>query len=404
MRGDRIQLDKMKQNINKLVYCCGCGGCETVCPVKCISLLQDANGFWRAFCEEKWCVHCGKCLKVCPFVQKKEKLGEIPLHVYAAVSKNEEFYRRSASGGMFSQLAEWVIEMHHGTVWGCMLDEKLKAVHRYVESMEELDKLRRSKYVQSDTRGVFAIVKQQLEAGRHVLFVGTPCQVNGVRRYLGREYNNFFAVDILCHGVPSPGIFERHIQYLQKKHHGMLTGFEFRQKRYQNEKTYHVTYLLGKAREKYLPFYRDAYYNAFYHLESLAESCYVCPYASERRCGDITLGDYAWAKKWHPEFSAYEEISCVLINTEKGLQLFETVAPGLICRPTRLEYVMMNNEALCRPTKRPAYRDKIDQEMRNCYARWAGHYFHSLRYIRQWRIWLPLKWIKQALKKCKSKF
>ena len=181
--------------------CTGCGMCSEICKVGAIQMMQNEEGFLSPIIDDNKCVDCGLCKENCPQNQNSE-LKKCKL-VYAAISKDESSLMKSSSGGAFFAFAKEVIEKG-GVVCGCVFDSAIKATHVFAENLEELEKMRGSKYVQSDMGNVYNHLKELLEAGRKVLFSGTPCQVAGVYQFLGRDYENLITIDLICHGVSSP--------------------------------------------------------------------------------------------------------------------------------------------------------------------------------------------------------
>ncbi len=224
-------------NINKVRLCFGCGACSQICPYQCIKIVQDAEGFYAAEPDTGQCTDCGRCLRVCPMEPQNTSCVSKTGEIYAAVNKNHNMLLRSASGGMFSAFAEWILNQG-GRVFGCGYDSSLNVCHYYIDSPEGLDKLRRSKYVQSDTRDTFLEVKVFLLKGYKVLYVGTPCQIAGLKLYLRKNYENLFTVDLLCHGVPSPKMFKNNLSYLEDKYGKKISNYEFRLKNDLNTRFY----------------------------------------------------------------------------------------------------------------------------------------------------------------------
>ncbi len=388
-------------NINSvdiIKNCCGCGGCVAVCPKEAVKITSNTEGFYERKVFVDICVNCGKCLTVCPMIMVKKKSTYNTQKMehqtfWAAVSKNKENYIRSSSGGVFSSVAEQIIH-EGGVVYGCGLDSNLIPSHMSIVSMNDIDKLRRSRYVQSDTRDTFTLIKKDLENGKHILFVGTPCQVYALKKYIG-ENDRLFLIDLICHGVPSPKMFADNLHYIEKKRDRKLKGYEFRLKR---EGSYTYTYIYTYGANEVGLYYEDAYYNSFYDFVSLNECCYSCPFANLDREGDITIGDYEWGKDHHAEFNDCSDISCILTNTKKGVNMVKKLDSSMRLTPTRIEWILEKQNNLKCPEKRPKYRDRIYKEIQQMgYEQWADKYYHSMRYFKKKPIMRPLVKMKVLL-------
>lgn len=373
---------KSKDNVTS-VNCCGCGGCVSRCPMKCIEFKMGKEGFWTVVVQEDHCINCGVCLNLCPMSDRVEPIAPKEAAAYAAAALNNDYYRRSSSGGIFSQAAENILD-RGGYIWGCGFNEKLMPSHKEVDSIEKLDELRRSKYVQSYMGNSYEKIKERLEADKELLFTGTPCQVQGLRNFLGREYEKLWLIDIVCHGVPSPGMFAANLKLIGKRRGKSLIGYEFRLKQEKEAKCYIYTYQFDDGTIETGKYYNDVYFNEFYDMTSYNECCYECPFAGGKRPGDITIGDFEWGKKYHPRFKSLREISSILINTNKGGRLFENIKPKLLTEPTKWDYLTEKNFNLLRPTKRPEYRNHIYLDMqRDGYEKWADQYIHSFRHLKK---------------------
>lgn len=209
-------------------YCTGCRACEQLCTKKAIRMVADKEGFLTATIDRNLCVDCGLCAKRCP-QNRKDLLHEKPLATWAVRLKDKATLFRSASGGAFAGLAAFVISQR-GAVFGVKYDEEMRAVHAKAETWEELQPLLSSKYVQSDTGNTFAEVRRLLNEGRLVLYSGTGCQIAALRSFLGKDYDNLMLVDLICHGVPSPLLFSRYLEFLRKKHGTNIDEYDFRDK------------------------------------------------------------------------------------------------------------------------------------------------------------------------------
>lgn len=334
--------------------CCGCNACEQLCPKKCITFEYNSEGFLYPQVDSSLCVDCGVCTKHCPIISEVER-GVNP-EVYAAKYTNRDTTFKSTSGGIFIPLALNVLKQG-GIVFGCAYDENLVAKHIAVESRDELYRLQSSKYVQSDIRGIYTAVKASLENGRKVLFSGTGCQAAGLKAFLKKDYDNLLIADIVCHGVPSPKLFKRYIDYMGKKLGGKLTEYNFRSKEKRGWDLYYKASNEKKSKSDYGFF--DPYYNAFLEGKTYRECCYSCKFANIERAGDITLADYWGIQKMHPEFFDDNGVSLVLINSEKGKKAWEEISGSVTSVPSTVEKAAVMNGNLVAPSKRPDCRDNI---------------------------------------------
>ncbi len=371
-------MNSIKDNL----HCCGCRACEQICPKQAISIINDNEGFLKADIEPSKCIHCGLCKKICPAESKKNSFP-ITDKMFAAMHKQEAVVRRSSSGGIFSAFAHFVLK-NKGSVYGCKLNENLKPIQYRIEDEEELDALRRSKYVQSDTERTYRQVKQDLLEGRMVLYVGTPCQIAGLRSFLIKPYDTLYCVDLICHGVPSARLFKQDMEWWSSKLKCSVDQFEFRLK--PDYYYYYYFFFLGysKNRKKVQkPYFYDPYYEAFYNFKDYNEMCYKCPYACLERVGDITIGDYSWAIEHHPDLcesnaGKSDTISCVLVNSEAGERLLNAVSDELDLYETKLDWITERNRNLLCPTRRPKEREHFYNDINKLgYRKWARRYFYS---------------------------
>jgi len=271
------------------------------------------------------------------------------LKTYAAIHKNRNILMDSTSGGAMTSIEELILKKS-GVVYGTYLDnEDWKVKFKYVDKLSALNDFRGSKYVQSDLGDSYKLIKGQLQQGIDVLFVGVPCQIAGLYNFLGeRECVNLYTIDILCHGMPAPGLFVEHVKYLENKFKRKLTGFAFRDKTKFPNKTA-LKYEFGKKQVCVLG-RCEPYFNAFLSGASYRNACYECQFAKNERVGDITLGDYWGIKEAHPEFDNSLGVSLVLVNSQKGLNLIEKA--NLLLVESNLEDAMNGNGILKKPSEK----------------------------------------------------
>lgn len=362
--------------------CCACGACMNICPKQAIRMKENEEGFLYPVIDETLCVECEKCKKVCAF-QNKEKKKSLK-ETYVAVSQNTNL-KESASGGLFASFAKAVLE-ENGEVYGAVMDydgEVLSVHHICTNNEQELMKLKGSKYVQSDLGSIHKDIEISLNDHKDVLFSGTPCQVAGLKSFLGKEYENLYTIDIICHGVPSIKLFRDYISCIEEKENRKVIDFKFRDKGC-GWKLYGKMVLQdnqGNIEEKYFEPEESSYYQMFLNSYTYRENCYQCPYASENRQGDITIGDYWCIDLIHPELlteyqgvlEEKEGVSCLIINNSQGSKIMKEFGYGIQVWESKYELAAKYNGQLLRAAERKKEREKVF----NLYAK-------GYAYIEKW--------------------
>lgn len=305
--------------INSKTECAGCSACVITCPKHCISWNTDNEGFKYPKVDDSICVDCHLCEKVCPISNHKDG-GSDKVEQYAAYALDEYIRKESSSGGIFSIISNYIIELG-GCIYGAAFDDHFKLEHICVEKEDDLKLLRGSKYLQSDMNDIFFDVKSKLAQGRKVLFSGSPCQVNGLLNYVG-DNKNLLTIDFVCHGVPSPLIFTK---YLDSFNDNKISQISFRNKKY-GWKTFSVAIDYKNATRYSKILTHDKYMQMFLRNIILRPSCYEC---KQKHRSDITLADYWDISKQHPNLNDDKGISKVLINTGKGKNVWQAISKNV---------------------------------------------------------------------------
>lgn len=305
--------------INK-ANCCGCHACFQVCPKDAIQMETDEEGFLYPIVNLSKCVNCGKCDKVCPEI--KAVALSMETQVYAAYRKEFEKRVQSQSGGVFARIAEDILAQG-GVAFGAAFNETWKLQHCIAEDKTQLQKLQGSKYVQSEIGNTFIQVKTLLDQGEKVLYSGTPCQIQGLKKFLGKDYETLVTIDLICHGVPSPEVWKK---YLEEFLNGsQLVKFVQKDKMKNNA----IFYQLKNGSEREESYETNAYSKGFNKNLFLRPSCHQCSFKGIERCSDITLGDFWGIEKFYPEFGDRYGISAVLVHTKNGLDILENIKDSL---------------------------------------------------------------------------
>ena len=288
-------------------------------------MKDDREGFSYPVINEDLCIHCDACVKVCPL--KKEQTKTDTSLFIAAKNLSDEVRKSSSSGGVFTAISDWVLKQN-GVIYGVVYDRDFSAMHARAETPQERDAMRVSKYLQSRMDDTFQNVKTDLATGRLVLFTGTPCQVDGLKSFLKKEYDNLITADVVCHGVPSPLMFAEHIQHLQNVKKSKVVAYACRSK----ELGWHrhiekATFQNGKV-EYGTPLGQE-HKTLFYAGHILRPSCYECHYSNLQRPSDITLADFWGVEKCMPEYADQIGISLLLVNNKKGEKILAEIASCL---------------------------------------------------------------------------
>ena len=329
--------------------CSGCNACFNICPKNAIKMKSDKEGFQYPIIDLEKCINCGACERVCPVINQKKKTEGRKVAI-AAYSRQEENREESSSGGIFEELAKKIFEKG-GIVYGAGFDEYLNVVHKPVKNIQELQELKGSKYVQSDTKTTFGKVKELLEEGRTILYTGTGCQIAGLKNFLKKDYTNLYTCDIICHGVPSPKIFQKYKEKIEEEIQGKTKDISFRNKA-NGWNQYSIQLTMKDGQEYRQLGAKDPYIQLFAQNYTLRPSCYECKFKGLDREADLTLGDFWGVEKKYSEFSDDKGTSLILVHSKKGEELFEKIKNNLVYQPNcDLDFAIQNNPCIVQSVK-----------------------------------------------------
>lgn len=343
--------------------CCGCSACQSVCPKDAIIMKPDELGFLYPVIDDKKCIDCGLCDKVCDFV--KHEPCDFPedtvVNVYAARHRDESVVRDSQSGGVFTALSDLIIR-EGGVVYGAALNEDYTVSHVRTTSQEERNRLRGSKYVQSDLKDCFRQVYKDLKSGMTVLFSGTPCQVAGLKSYVPKVHQDgLVTVDIVCHGVPSPAIWKDYYEFRTRQ--TGCTDVNFRDKGLKGWKA-HVESFTGKDDiKRYFKTFSTLFYTELMHRDS----CYRCPYNVFQRSSDFTISDFWGVGEVLEAYDGNQGTSLMICRTEKGKLLFDKARIDMNAGDCVLTkgFIGRFNPNMLSPTRQPEERSDFVRSYRN---------------------------------------
>ncbi len=331
--------------------CVGCGACRQFCPKNAITMTPDAEGFLRPAIDREKCVECGLCQKVCPALSPTLPEGEN--RAYALKHNREEVRKRCTSGGAFIAISDAILEQG-GVIYGVIYNDEFRAVHTRTENIQGRDKMCGSKYVQSDPGDTYCQVSEDLKNGKTVLYSGTSCQIDGLYHYLRAKHidcENLLTVSLVCHGVPSPKLWQDHIANIRAKRSKAIACYENRAKvRGWHEHNECITYADGK-KEFYTKLSQN-HKDLFYGHYIIRPSCSVCPYAADPCTADITIADFWGVQYVMPQIDDNRGVSLVLCNSPKGSALVENLQDVTLWEVDRATAMSHNHTKPCKPNPR----------------------------------------------------
>lgn len=335
--------------------CSGCQACYNKCPKHAIEMVKDKNGFKYPKINTKLCINCGLCDRTCPIINKL-KVDNIP-EIYVCYNRDKEVRAKSSSGGIFTLLATEIIN-RGGVVFGAAFNDDFSLSHQYIKNINELDKLRTSKYFQSNIGDTYKKAKEFLDADRYVLFTGTPCQIEGLLSFLGKKYEKLYTQDIVCHGVPSPKVWKKYMEYRYKVDKQNPKKINFRDKKQEGWRLFSLCFNYGET--EYAKNQReDLFMRAFLKDVCLRDSCYKCSFRKKNRLSDITLADCWGIENIRPELDDDKGTSLILVNSEKGKELYKTIENSIVSFQTTMDKAIESNPAIIKSPGENKYRDKF---------------------------------------------
>jgi len=337
--------------------CCGCKMCGDLCPKGAISFKTDCEGFWYPEVDRDSCIECGLCVKKCPVLNETENKTAFSPDVYCAWNLDENIRLKSTSGGLYPALAETMLSQN-GYIVGCAFsDDWRSAKHIVGSTKEDLERIFRSKYFQSDTAGIYQAVKQLLDEGKRVLFSGTPCQNAALREYLGKEYEDLIQCDFICRGINSPKVHQAQLRELEKRYGSEVEFFNYKNK---SEGWTALGLLVTfKNGDRFFANRDTGAWIRGYIINNLymRPSCEHCRFKKIPRVSDISFGDF-WGLDGGPE-NMKNGMSVVMVNTEKGQKFYKQTLPLLHSEPQTMERAISGNACIL---KCPSYNHKKREE------------------------------------------
>lgn len=349
--------------VNDKHNCCGCGACSQTCPLSCVTMKTDKEGFCYPETDTDICTSCGLCETVCPMTGTVDK--KKPENTFISYSSDETLRKNGSSGGMFQTIAQKVISLG-GIVFGARFDDNWNVVHDYADNKEGITAFCGSKYLQSRIGNSFKQAELFLDKGKTVLFSGTPCQIHGLKKYLKKDYPNLITVDFVCHGVPSPSVWQSYIDFTARRKsidRKNISSINFRDK-CSGWKRYSVTIKDDNNVSESTPFNQNSYMQLFLRDYILRPSCYNCSFKNGANISDVTLGDFWGVNDIHPEWDDDKGLSVCLANSTKGAEILSRL-DSTVVNPLPLQDCLHKNPSYYHsaqePLDRPSFWNSFEE-------------------------------------------
>lgn len=327
-------------------FCTGCEACSNICTHQAINMIRDDEGFDYPVINQKKCIDCGLCKQVCPVIhyderqQYRHNYNDVQ-KAFAAKTINTVLRKISSSGGIFPTIATYILG-HKGIVVGAAFDNSFNVYHKIVRTEDKLTDVQSSKYAQSKIGDVYKEVKKELISGKMVLFAGMACQIEGLKSFLRKEYFNLYTIDLICMGVPSPGVWQKYLQIFFK--YKKIKNINFKDKTY-GWRTFAIRIETNKS-----VFLQKGFDNIFFQCMfkhyTLRPSCFNCPYKKEERLSDFTLADCWGTVNEVPQLDDNQGLSSVIVHSRKGFELWEKISDNLNQSAVSIESIAKNNDNL----------------------------------------------------------
>jgi coenzyme F420-reducing hydrogenase beta subunit len=352
--------------------CCGCSACYSICPTEAITMMSDEEGFLYPKIDPSRCSDCQKCSTICPFTYEGNYKEVTTPSFYAARHKLPEVLQKSTSGGAFTAISDVPLRQG-GVIYGADYDQEFHVLHQRAETYSQRDRMRISKYVQSDMRDTYAQIKADLRNGKKVLFTGTPCQAAGLRGFMGNSplSDNLYICDLICQSIPSPLIWEDYKRLLEKENGEKITNVQFRSKKYGWRKNGNKGFLFSTDKSSEL-LEDDRFYELFFLVRAITRpSCSQCRFTDIQRASDLTIADYWGIEKYSAECFDPMGVSLIMVNSQKGRELFEECRQDLIVEERPKEESLNEQRRLKKPSRL----------LENRSAFWADYKQFGLSYV-----------------------